>query len=129
ILLALTAAFAVVGIVMGRYVNINRFSLHSAYRDRLIRAYLGASRSERERQPNPFTGFDENDNIQMRELRAQRRGDKGICKPLHVVNMTLNLVGGKKLAWQNRKAESFTVTPLYCGSYCVGYRDSDQYGR
>src|SRR5262249_50283276 len=66
------AAFVIVAlaiaVVMGLCVNINKFSLHAAYRDRLIRAYLGASRSSEERQANPFTGLDENDNLQMNEL-------------------------------------------------------------
>jgi hypothetical protein len=48
------ALFAAMGI-LGRVININRFSLHSMYRSRLIRAFLGASRL---RHPNPFTGFD-----------------------------------------------------------------------
>lgn len=50
-------------------INLNKFSLHAAYRNRLIRAFLGASREERERKPNPFTGFDPSDNLQMHELR------------------------------------------------------------
>src|SRR5205085_8838952 len=110
-----------VGVLMGFFVNINKFSLHGAYRDRLIRAYLGASRRKAERRPNPFTGFDEGDNIAMSDL-AER--------PLHVVNMTLNLVSlsSEQLAWQNRKAESFTSTRLFSGSFCVGYRESTRYG-
>src|SRR3712207_7247488 len=47
---------------------------------------------------------------------------------LHVVNMALNLVGGDKLAWQQRRAESFTSTPLHSGSLFVGYRRTHQYG-
>ena len=40
------------------------------------------------------------------------------------INMTLNMVEpvSTKLAWQERKAESFTVTPLHSGSFWVGYR-------
>ncbi|MGI8734395.1 MAG: patatin-like phospholipase family protein [Pyrinomonadaceae bacterium] len=49
-------------------------------------------------------------------------------KLLHVVNTTLNLVGGDNLAWQQRKAEPFTISPLHCGSYRVGYRRSKDYG-
>jgi hypothetical protein len=60
--------FVLVGVVMGFFVNVNKFSLHSAYRDRLVRAYLGASRSANERRPNPFTGLDEQDNLQMHDL-------------------------------------------------------------
>ena len=47
--LALT--FLLIGCAMGIFVNVNKFSLHSAYRDRLIRAYLGASRSASDRRP------------------------------------------------------------------------------
>ncbi len=60
--------FLVIGVVMGLFVNVNKFSLHSAYRDRLTRVYLGASRSANDRGPNPFTGMDEQDDLQMHDL-------------------------------------------------------------
>lgn len=47
-------------------IDINVFSLHGMYRDRLIRAYLGASRANR--QPHKFTGFDQNDNVPLAHL-------------------------------------------------------------
>jgi hypothetical protein len=254
LLVALVVVALAVSFAMGLVVNINKFSLHSMYRDRLVRAYLGASRSGRERRPNPFTGLDEQDNIQVQELRTERfyaeklnlevlapqlsdggstnaskfiyaqlpegtrslvdnyslpltsppaddprdrqirttvaddlnriieeperrlyaepafsqwsnderimpliprphedinevgverlRANRKImelaflgafeparmCKPMHVINIALNLVGGDDLAWQNRMAESFTITPLHSGSYCLGYRDSRAYG-
>ena len=37
-----------------------------------------------------------------------------------MINVTLNLVGGENLAWQERKAGSFIITPLYCGSAILG---------
>jgi hypothetical protein len=49
-------------------------------------------------------------------------------KPFHVVNVTLNLVGTERLAWQQRMAEAFTITPLHCGSSNLGYRPSANYG-
>jgi hypothetical protein len=226
---------------LAKLINLNKFSLHAAYRDRLIRAYLGASRNRGERNPNPFTGFDSGDNIQMHELRpallhendfmemeslaitihaaqdplsafikehlsdtvraklgtynpitplatrdkidliedfnrileseaisvnAQAAaassplieiepprvpaGDQAIIRKravlaaaypqhirgkyppphrlLHVVNLALNLIGGKNLAWQQRKAETFVVTPLHAGCFRVGYRKSRYYG-
>lgn len=123
--LVMTLLVVGVGVFMGFFVNINKFSLHGAYRDRLIRAYLGASRRKSERRPNPFTGFDEADNMAMSELGL---------RPLHVVNMTLNLVSltEEQLAWQDRKAESFTASRLFCGSFCItegGYRKSEEYAR
>lgn len=117
---AVSVLFALVGGTMGWFVDINRFSLHAAYRDRLIRAYLGASRGS-ERRQDPFTGFDEDDNVQMQALRKNR--------PFHIVNMALNLVGGKELAWQDRKAETFTASPLHAGSFRLGYRDTAEYGQ
>ena len=119
-LVAAALALLVVVVLMGSRVDINRFSLHGAYRDRLIRAYLGASRLAGTRRPDPMTGFDEEDNVQLHALRGNR--------PLQVVNIALNLVHGGNLAWQDRKAESFTATPLHCGSWVLGYRDSTRYG-
>ena len=114
------------GIVMGFFINANKFSLHATYRNRLIRAYLAASRPEgalpKARKPHLFTGFDPKDNFALCELRSE--------KPLHVLNGALNLVHGEELAWQERHAESFTMSRLYCGCWNerVGYRPSDGYG-
>ena len=119
-LLGLVAlAFVAMSVLMARFININTFSLHGMYRDRLVRAYLGAS--NRSRRASRFTGFAANDDIAMHALDPRR-------KPFHVVNLALNLVGGSRLAWQQRKAASFTVTALHCGSRDLGYRPSSQYG-
>src|SRR5205085_2381681 len=48
-------------------------------------------------------------------------------RPLPVLNMALNLVSGKELAWQERKAESFFVSPLHAGSSSLGYRPAREY--
>ena len=107
------------------HVNINRFSAHSLYRNRLIRAYLGASNPHR--APNPFTGFDDTDNMRMAELRPQAAG---AWLPFHVINIALNVVNSKRLAWQERKATPFTATSLHCGTAAdrLGYRPTAQYG-
>jgi hypothetical protein len=104
--------------VMARYININKFSLHDMYRNRLIRAYLGASNPKR--NASRFTGLSGSDNMKMRDLRGTR--------PFHVVNIALNLVSGERLAWQQRKAQSFSVSPLYSGNFQLGYRSSAEYG-
>ena len=114
----LTGGMLLFGIVIGFFINANKFSLHATYRNRLIRAYLAASRVTR--RPNLFTGFDPDDNIKMGELSSD--------KPLHVLNGALNVVRGEQLAWQERKAESFTMSRLHCGCFKVGYRPSPQYG-
>lgn len=220
-----TLAVMLLGLLMSRLININRFSLHAMYRNRLIRAYLGASRiqTERERTFNPFTGFDNLDNPAMSDVRfddvrlarwiarevfsqdtrarlaefhalpeptpAQRQaiiaqltqelsraltnkmpakaaarlrvGPACLARiaalqqpetpagrdaatwfttlflnrlhdqsprPLHLVNIALNLVKGDNLAWQQRKAQSFTISALHSGSWNLGYRRSEEYG-
>jgi hypothetical protein len=202
--------------IVSFFIGANQFSMHALYRNRLIRGYLGASRTDRE--PNAFTGFDPTDNFGMDRLRAEtfwastfvdivRDGPKiiddatltGIEKrtrdavndavanpgdagklaqarellainlnysihklvltpagdepqpvanrkfleakypgafrpmtlherPLHVINTALNLVAGDDLAWQERKAESFTVSPLHTGASRLGYRPTWAYG-
>src|SRR5438094_42893 len=116
----LTFVIVLFGVVMGFFINANRFSLHATYRNRLIRAYLAASRAAR--CPNRFTGFDSDDNFGLHKLPSE--------KPLHVINGTLNIIRGEQLAWQERKAESFTMSRLHCGSWNepVGYRPSAEYG-
>jgi hypothetical protein len=123
---AVAAGLLAVSSLMAFFVNINRFSLHAMYRNRLIRAYLGASNLDP--HPNKFTGFDQNDNIAMHKLWPGDSKLPARNSLLHVVNMTLNLVSGSNLAWQERKAESFTTTALHSGSWCLGYRDSEKYG-
>jgi Patatin-like phospholipase len=122
VLLMFGALIVGVGYLLGRAINTNRFSLHYYWRNRMMRAYLGATRDPQERAMsktrNRFTDFDDEDNEHMSKL---------LQKPLHVVNLTLNLAGGEKLQWQDRKAESFTVSPLHAGSYWLGYRRSDEY--
>ncbi len=124
----LVAGFIFAGAFLGwglsRFVNVNKFSLHAIYRNRLVRAYLGASNSKRD--PNPFTGFDPADNFPLQELRDPN--DPALPqRPLHIINMALNLVTGENLAWQQRKAETFTASTLHCGNFRLGYRFTKHY--
>jgi hypothetical protein len=244
LVLSLGVLLFLLGSCISLLINLNIFSLHAGYRNRLIRAFLGASRPEHQRKPNPFTGFDPADNVSMHELRPglfdeedfpravalasvllgnanpstykatkphaddvarylQKRKllsnlqnlrdpntysirlvaalrkdlnsvlpDSGLSrefpqlaaaatdtvktpdeifsnrailekafgdwiKPLSahdeyrlmpVINTTLNLVGGDNLAWQQRKAEPFSVSPLHAGCFRLGYRESRFYG-
>jgi hypothetical protein len=110
---ALTALF-IFGI-FGWRVDVNKFSLHNMYKNRLIRCYLGASRIDK-RRAQPFTGFDEEDDVDLTDLVSTPGLPNTVGRrPLHLVNTTLNLTQGTNLAWQQRKAASFTFSPLYCG--------------
>jgi hypothetical protein len=127
-LLAIGAiASAVIGVIASMNVNINRFSLHAVYRNRLVRCYLGATRQTR--HPDLFTGFDDHDNLAAATLWPPKATAKTNTFGLfHVVNIALNVVETKRLAWQERKAEPFTVSALHCGSAYKGFRSTAHYG-
>jgi hypothetical protein len=122
--LALTVVLLVVAFLLARRIDVNEFSMHHFYRNRLVRAYLGASRSSRHRSPNAFTGLDLDDDVKLWRFKT---GDRSIdndassdCRdgfigPYPIINATLNTSGGEELAWQERKGQSFVFTPLYSG--------------
>jgi Patatin-like phospholipase len=116
-------------------VDINVFSLNGMYANRLVRCYLGASVPDR--APNPFSGLSPRDDLQ---LRADARsigplnmlvhpladgataGEEPAANkpavypgPYHLINTAINLVAGGNLAYQERKAGAFLLSPLYCG--------------
>lgn len=115
-------------LVLSSIVNVNRFSAHGLYRNRLIRAFLGSARGLTGMHGNtrdPFTGFDPNDNRRVHKLTFPRT--KGRTRLFPVINMALNTVAGANLAWQERKAESFTVSPLHSGNEWVKYWPTNNY--
>lgn len=106
-------AAGVILLLLDRRIPVNRFSLNGLYRNRLSRAFLGGARPGA-RKPDPFTGFDPKDNIDLSRLRPREEGEPAVLYP--VVNVALNVTKSKNLAWQERKAASFILSPLYCGS-------------
>jgi Patatin-like phospholipase len=102
------------------FINVNIFSLHGMYRMRLTRAYLGASNFAR--HPDEFTNFDGGDNLYQSDMLC------GPGAPLHVVNTALNMVATSNMAWQQRKAEPFTFSPINAGSWRLGYVKAKDYG-
>jgi hypothetical protein len=122
-------------------VDVNTFSLHGLYGNRLVRCYLGASRpkepnkSDRPcgahadsqgsvRQPDPITGFDVNDDFPLQQLIIGAVDESPTYwGPFPLINTAMNLTQGDELAWQQRKAESFVLSPRFCGSESTGYRE------
>jgi hypothetical protein len=122
-------------------VDINIFSMNLLYRNRLVRCYLGASRRDctgesagcEGRRPNPFTGFDPDDDLPLALFRRNRPVSDAAAEsasarnvwdvaekspytgPYPILCAALNVTHGERLAWQERKAESFVFTPLFCG--------------
>jgi hypothetical protein len=111
-----------IAFLLGRRLDVNEFSMHLFYRNRLVRAFLGASNPTR--KPSPFTGFGLDDDMPLQDLcRHSKRfaknhapeWDKPYNGPYPLWGTALNLTSGEKLAWQKRKASSFIYSPLYCG--------------
>jgi hypothetical protein len=97
-------------------VDVNEFSIHHLYRNRLVRGYLGASVLGR--NAHPFTGFSDADDLPLADLQIppeEIAKDNVDDRPLPILNTSLNVVRGKELALQTRKARSFAFTPLYSG--------------
>lgn len=116
--------------LFGTQVDINDFSMHAFYRDRIARCYAGATFPHR--RPDRFTGFARSDSaIQVVDLLPEAfHADEvaGRCTgsrsdyagPFPIFCSTVNLTFGQDLAWQERKGASFAFTPLYSG-YSVGF--------
>lgn len=139
--LGLIVALAAFVAVFGRVVDVNRFSLNGFYRNRLARAFLGAARcgpllpgdaNIDVRRADPFTGFDPEDNVRLHTLWPSFRSKDRRPALFPVINVALNAVATKRLAWQERKALPFVLTPLVCGSGWLGpagaYVISNRYG-
>jgi hypothetical protein len=109
-------------VALGWLSDPNMLSLHMFYKSRLMRAYLGASNPNRKSQEisESATG----DDVLLRELKNCQRG-----APFHLINTTLNLVGGKDLATAQRSSDYFVFSKLFAGSSRTGYRRNlpDQY--
>ncbi len=102
-----------VSLLLSMQVGVNEFSMHHFYRNRLVRAYLGATRrfTDRQKTSNPFTGFDMRDD----EKLSTMKNEFGYYGPYPILNAALNASEVTDLARQDRKAESFIFSPFYCG--------------
>jgi hypothetical protein len=142
---ALLLLLSATAIIFGWRIDVNEFSLHAFYRDRIARCYAGASNPDR--HANRFTGFAASDtklrlidllpksfnNEAAKDLWANTCGPNFSSTkpqpptyegPFPIFNTTLNLSFGQDLAYQERKGASFIFTPLYCG-YDVGWTETD----
>ncbi|MFN0054895.1 MAG: patatin-like phospholipase family protein [Planctomycetales bacterium] len=153
-LVGLFGVAAALALLLMWRIDANIFSLNASYGNRLVRCYLGASRKkphcddcrhsdpyrggaptnskEPYRNVNPVTGLDPNDDFPLRELQIGAANQRSRRKlpiywgPFPIVNTALNLVSGDELAWQERQAESFVLTPLYCGSRSTGFQKLEE---
>ncbi len=120
-LMAVGIGLGLLGLLFAFRVDINEFSMHRYYRNRLVRCYLGASNTRRAGQS--FTGFDPNDDLQLALVSKRAAEADGWRYPYPIINSALNLVRKGNLAWQDRKAAAFFFSPLYCGFEVPDWED------
>ena len=134
-------------------IGVNQFSMHLFYKNRLVRAFLGATRfrADRIKTANPFTGFDRKDDLILAAFRNKKKiyvneedEEKAgnYLGPYPLLNATLNASQTLNLDRQDRKGESFIFSPLFCGfdfgkirantdsqkkSYDFAYRPTEDY--
>jgi hypothetical protein len=116
--IALIGFFVEFAVLLGWRLDINEFSMHSFYRNRLTRCYLGAS--NKKRNPSPTTGFDERDSNDLAICELTPAG--GYPGPMPIFCCAMNIATGKDLAWHERRSASFAFTPLYSG-YAVDWTE------
>ncbi len=112
-LLLVFGACLAAALLLAWRVDVNEFSVHLLYRNRLVRCFLGASVPP-VRPFQPFTGFSSKDDPSLADITSTTPSAND-GRPFPILNTTLNVVRGRQLALQMRKALSFTFTPLYSG--------------
>ncbi len=130
-------------------VSINRYSLHSLYRDALARTFLGASRpSPRSRNRVPPMGCDPAEERQFQSRTATGSAnidsdDSPLLKwmlpnrrltnqpthrcPLLILNACLNAIANREQSGSLSREHSFTFSSLHVGSATTGYSDTKDY--
>ncbi|MGV3660211.1 MAG: hypothetical protein ACO1TE_08495 [Prosthecobacter sp.] len=139
--------FALAALALVWRVDLNEFSMNHFYRNRLVRCYLGgATWAKDDRRPHPFTGFEFRDDQALASFVSKHRTEKEeepsrYPGPYPLINTAINTSQGGDLDVQERKSESFLLSPLYCGSsrrrlsvstkelagVCEGYRPTRQF--
>lgn len=86
------------------FLDPGEYSLHAFYRDRICRAYIGASNPSAKGRAdrNRATEYQRGDDIQLDELRGDR--------PLHLICCAANDLSGDQVATLSRGAKSATLS-------------------
>jgi hypothetical protein len=126
-LLTVAILLALCTFLLSWRIGVNEFSMHHFYKNRLVRAFLGAtvSRMQRKNSVSQFTGFNADDDL----LLSSLTNAAGYFGPYPLINTTLNASQVSELDRQDRKGESFLFSPLYCGFDFSRTRPSDSAGQ
>jgi hypothetical protein len=104
--------------ILGVIVNLNYVGLYRMYRDRLMETFLPDVESVMENQWNPAI---EADKTLLEEMCTNPR------RPYHLVNTNIVLVDSPTSKYRGRGGDSFSLSPLFCGSDATGWRKTCKY--
>jgi patatin-like phospholipase len=107
--------------VVGKFTNLNYFSVHQYYRDRLMDAYMPDVSDLATGIVQPSSDADQARLSQMWKVEGE--GRKGENKgPYHIINANVVLVDSKIPKFKGRGGDNFILSPLYCGSSATGWQ-------
>ncbi|MCP4264698.1 MAG: patatin-like phospholipase family protein [Candidatus Brocadiaceae bacterium] len=105
-------------LLFGIVVNLNYVGLYRMYRDRLMEAFLPDKESVDDNQWNPAKKADKT--LLEKMCMSPRR-------PYHLINTNVVLVDSPESRFRGRGGDSFTLSPLFCGSYATGWCETSKY--
>ncbi|MBF0375386.1 MAG: patatin-like phospholipase family protein, partial [Alphaproteobacteria bacterium] len=115
------AAGAIFAVALGLLRNINHFSLHRMYRDRLMEAFTPDLPVKPEGAWGPA---DRADQGWLADLAPCPSGGCKVCKPpsgpYHLINANVVLPNSKDIRYRGRAGDNFLLSPLACGSDATG---------
>jgi hypothetical protein len=123
IILVFCIGSLLLSLLASRYVDVNIFSLQEMYENRLVSAFLGASQPERN-HIDPVTHIDPNDDLKLKDLGFDAEGN--LRGPIHLINTAINLCGSDQREYDERRADSFVLSPIFCGSTQTGFRRTEE---
>lgn len=106
-------------ILFGFLVNTNYISLHRMYRDRLMETFLPNWENVQTNTWGPATQADITPLHQM-------CGEDALG-PYHLINSNVILIDSSDSKFRGRGGDSFTLSPLYCGSDATGWRSTARF--
>ncbi len=109
------------------FIGPNVNSLHRYYRDRLSRAFL-IERKGNNKNParrNARSVVDTKTFASLKPRQGSTFKTEAAYSPYLLVNAAINLEASEKLNRRGRNADTFIFSPLFVGSTCTGYSDSE----
>jgi len=110
-----------ISLILALGCNINLVSMHGFYRNRLRDAFMPFKMPSDDHCPAVNISSWQ----QAQQCRLSQLSPTDM--PYQLINCNIELWGSKKTKYRNRGSDSFTLSPLYCGSASTGYANTKEY--